>query len=187
MMRVARSASSACTAIRSSLTAIGNGVRDMSDDTMVAMPCVSRSPRTTSASICEGVWKMTVRSLMSSSDGDPAGRDKCPIDLQQDHRHVVVLIGGANERLDLAHDALAELAGVEVAVLFDDSAEARFTKQIAVGIHRFGDAVGIEHDDVAGGKIDALFFEELREFFGSSVDSQSDHHAARRQHARRRY
>ena len=43
----------------------GNGVRDMSDDTIVAMPCVSSRPRTTSASICDGVRKMTIRSVMS--------------------------------------------------------------------------------------------------------------------------
>ncbi len=46
------------------------------------------------------------------------------LDLQQDHRHVVVLVGAADERLDLAQDPLAQLAGVEVAVLLDDAARA---------------------------------------------------------------
>ena len=54
-------------------------------------------------------------------------------DLHQDHRHVVVLIGGADERLDLAQDALAQLARVEVAVLLDDLAETSVAEEIALG------------------------------------------------------
>ena len=56
----------------------------------------------------------------------------------------------ADEGFDLAQDPLAQLAGVEVAVFFDDSAEPRVAKQIAVGVHGLGDAVGVEHQDVAG-------------------------------------
>ena len=42
-----------------------------------------------------------------------------------------MLIGGADERLDLAQDPLAQLAGVEVAVLLDDAAEPRVAEEIA--------------------------------------------------------
>ena len=53
-------------------------------------------------------------------------------DLQQDHRHVVVLIGVADKRLDLAQDSLAQLVRLEVAVLLHDPAETRLAEQIAV-------------------------------------------------------
>src|SRR5262245_17199564 len=66
MMRRAWSASAAFTATRSSLSAKGNAVRERSDVTRAAMPWVSSSPLTTSASICEGVRKMTIRSSMRS-------------------------------------------------------------------------------------------------------------------------
>src|SRR4249920_3323483 len=45
------------------------------------------------------------------------------VDLQQDHGHVIVLRGGADEDLDLAQDPLAQLLGRQMAMLFDDSAQ----------------------------------------------------------------
>ena len=57
----------------------------------------------------------------SRSHRHAADGDERLFDLEQDHRHVVVLVGAADERLDLAQDALAQLAGVEVAVLLDDA------------------------------------------------------------------
>ena len=54
--------SSAATAIRSSLRVNGNAVRDRSVAIIALIPCVSSSPRTTSASLCDGVRKTTTRS-----------------------------------------------------------------------------------------------------------------------------
>src|SRR4051812_21028717 len=164
MIRFACGASSACTAMRSSLTASGNGVRDRSDDTIVAMPCVSSSPRTTSASICDGVRKMTTSSVIRgrrASDRNLVGGHERVVHFQENHRHVVMLVGGTDERFDFAHDALAQLPGVEVPVFLHDPAEARIAKQVTLEIHRLADAIGVEHDNVAGRKSDALFLEQL--------------------------
>ena len=129
---------------RSSCSVIGNGVRGMSDCTSVTMPCASSRPWTTSASIGDWVRKTVTRSVMGIS-GRLAGRRAAigrahtairaatgSLDLHQDHRHVVVLIGAADERLDLAQDALAQLARLEVAVLLDDPAEPRVAEQVGV-------------------------------------------------------
>src|SRR5262245_37759644 len=107
------------------------------------MSCVSSSPWMTLASISDGVRKMTTSSL-----------DTRRVHLHQNHRHVVVLVGGADERLDLAQDALAQVGGVEMAVLADQPAEPRVAEQIAVRVHRLGDAVGVERDHVAGMEVD---------------------------------
>ncbi len=99
----------------------------MSEVTIAGMPCVSSRPRTTSASI----WRRR------AEDDDQVGHAAVhsqtatraaatpAIDLHQDHRHVVVLVGAADERLDLAQDPLAQLAGLEMAVLLDDVAQTR--------------------------------------------------------------
>ena len=76
------------------------------------MACASRSPFTTSASIGDCVRNTVTRSAMGpgsliegaevrrNARSADLGRDRL-LDLHQDHRHVVVLIGGADERLDL--------------------------------------------------------------------------------------
>ena len=97
----------------------------------------------------------------AASSGQPPRRRKRPIDLEQDHRHVVVLIGAADERLDLAQDALAQLAGVEVAVLLDDPAEARLAEQIAVGFIASVMPSVKSTMTSPGAEIDALLFEQL--------------------------
>src|SRR3954466_7894539 len=156
--------SSAGTAIRSSLRVSGKAVRERAVAIIALMPWVSSSPRTTSASLCDGVRKTTTRSgrcagignlrecARVASYGESSDRCKRPIDLEQDHRHIVVLIGAADERLDLAEDALAELARFEVPVFLDNPAEASFAEQVALEIHRLGDAVGKKHDHVPGRK-----------------------------------
>src|SRR3954462_10746246 len=180
--------SSAGTAIRSSLSASGKAVRERTVAITASMPWVSSSPRTTSASICGGVRKTTTRSgrcagmawsrqcAGAASYRQPPGRGKRPIDLEQDHRHVVMLIGAADERFDLAQDALAKLTRVEVTVFFDDPAQARLAEQIALDVHRLRDPIGVEDDDVAGAEIDALLFEQLLELFLRSVDAQAQDH-----------
>ena len=117
-------------------------------------------------------------------DDDAGRRSHCDLfgddlrDLDQDHRHVVVLIGGADERLDLAEDPLAQLARVEVSVLFDDPAEPGVAEEIAVVVHRLGDAVGVEDDDVAGVQRDLLLLEQLVELRHRAVDAQAEDHPA---------
>src|SRR5258705_14999 len=148
--RRACSAYSSPTVTRSSFSEKGNAVRAMSEVTMARMPWASSRPQTTSASIGDGVRKTTIRSDMPSCTlhCDPRGnRDR--LDLHQDHRHVVVLVGCAHEGLDLAEDPLAQLAGVEVAVLLHDVAQALVAEQVTVQIHGLGDAVRVQHDDVA--------------------------------------
>src|SRR5947209_19516022 len=96
-----------------------------SDAVTVGTPCASSSPRTTLASTSDCVRKMTTRSAtrFSAAAGrcrggagpynsrctDRRGLNGSLVDLEQDHRHVVVLRRGADERLDLAQDALAQL------------------------------------------------------------------------------
>ncbi len=132
MIRFACPASSSCTAIRSSLTVSGNGVRDMSDAIIVAIPCVSSRPRTTSASICDGVRKMTMRSGIGHTATRPTSANAWST-----LSRIIVMSSCwsalADERLDLAQDALAQLSGLEVAVLLDDAAETGLAEEIALG------------------------------------------------------
>src|SRR6185295_12317220 len=131
MIRCASSASLAWTAMRTSVrpsTDIGKTECNTSDETTDMTPCVSSSPRTICASMSECVRKMTTRSvtqphlpylphlpgrsLLGNLRELRAGQrdgDCRVVDLQQDHRHVVVLRGVADERGDLAQHALAEL------------------------------------------------------------------------------
>src|SRR5437870_10749353 len=120
MIRSASSASSGCTEIRTSPRALmASGKMDCgtSDAVTVGTPCASSSPRTTLASTSDCVRKMTTRSAtrFSAAAGGChrlCGRCGCNgrlVDLEQDHRHVVVLRRGADERLDLAQNALAQL------------------------------------------------------------------------------
>jgi hypothetical protein len=62
MMRCASSAFSAFTVTRTSFTVSGKGVLDRSVEIIASTPIDSSNPRTTSASIGEGVRKTTVSS-----------------------------------------------------------------------------------------------------------------------------
>src|SRR6478609_7827880 len=161
--RAACSAEASLTVTRSSFSENGKGVRAMSEVTIAGMPWASSRPRTTSASIGDGVRKITTRSASGSSTSDRHARRHHQQDLHQDHCHVVVLVGGADERFDLAQDALAQLAGLEVAVLLDDRAEPIVAEQIARRIHRLGDPIRVEHDDIPRIEPNLLFFQQLRE------------------------
>ncbi len=98
MMRRASSASSLRTDTRtspSSATARGNTLCATSDPTTDITPFASSRPRTMLASTSECVRKITVRSAKR-------------INLQKNHRHVVVLWRVADKRRDVAQDALAQ-------------------------------------------------------------------------------
>src|SRR6516225_11687946 len=104
------------------------------------MPCVSSRPRTICASMSEWVRKMTTRS------GNGFGH---LINLQQDHRHVVVLRRVAHERRNLAEDALAQLVRSEVRMRLDELAQPRFAEAVVARVHRLADTVGEEDIQVA--------------------------------------
>ena len=120
MIRSAASASSGLTATRRSqawsFSASGNAVRELSLSTADVDPVRRRAGRgSTSASISDGVRKITDELAHTATRS--AAIDRRLLDLDQDHRHVVVLIGAADERLDLAEDPLAQIGGLEMAVL----------------------------------------------------------------------
>ena len=74
------------------------------------------------------------------------------LDLDQDHRHVVVLRRARHERVDLPQDPLAQLVGRQVAVLADEPRQARLAEAVRLGVHRLADAVGEEQQHVAAGR-----------------------------------
>src|SRR5581483_1295890 len=122
MMRLASSASLWCTARRTSprsFTDSGNTECGTSDEIIDMMPCVSSSPRTICASMSECVRKMTTRS--GNGFGDL-------FDLQENHRHVVVLRRIADKRRDLAQDALAQFVRAKMRVQFGELPEASLAK-----------------------------------------------------------
>ena len=85
------------------------------------------------ASMSEWVRKMTTRSLMRATQRHRVAVDptRCAAaDLQQDHRHVVVLRRVADERRDLAQHALAQLLGRQVRVLLDEPPEPRLAEAV---------------------------------------------------------
>src|SRR5689334_20916251 len=99
MIRRASCASSGCTAIRTSLrpsTDSGKIECGTSEETTDGSPCDSSRPRTICASMSEWVRKMTIRSGNGFNH---------LVDLEQDHRHVVVLRRVADERGDFAQHA----------------------------------------------------------------------------------
>src|SRR5262249_46404743 len=139
MILRASSASLACTEMRtspSSFTLSGNTEWVTADETIDRRSCASSRPRTIVASTSEWVRKITTRSDTSPvHDTSPEppnlsglGRHQVRrsvhvLDLQQNHRHVVVLGSGADERLDLPEHALAQLVGRQVRVGLDQAAQ----------------------------------------------------------------
>src|SRR5438105_3223314 len=159
MIRCASSASLSCTAIRTSLrpsTASGKIELGTSEETSDMTPCDSRRPRTIRASMSECVRKITTRSLGGTSVCElrelraDLGRRGDLVDLEQDHRHVVVLRRVADEGGDLAQHALAQLVGRQVRVRFDELAEPRFAEAVVARVHRLADPVGEEKVEIAG-------------------------------------
>src|SRR5262245_4156784 len=97
MIRLASSASSSRTEMRTSpspSTVSGNTEGGMADVTSDMTPCVSSRPRTMLASTSECVRKMTTRSgnlMVDDLVTVDRGGSRQVFDLQQEHRHVVVL------------------------------------------------------------------------------------------------
>src|SRR5215472_16688721 len=148
----------------SSATFNGNTLCGTSDATTEGMPLASSSPRTMLASTSDCVLKMTTRSpnlqspflLSAVVDRFELGR----FDLEQDHRHVVVLWRVADKRRDLAQHAFAELLGRQVRVIFQNPAEPRFAEAVVCSVHRLADAVGEQRTEIARAQVNRLLFEQ---------------------------
>src|SRR6185503_15329003 len=164
----ASSASLACTEMRTSPrlpTDTGSTPRG-SDSTMVMTPCASRRPRTTRASMSDEVVKITTKSgngLLHL------------VDLQQDHRHIVVLRRVADERRNLAQHSFPQLIGRQVRVAFDELAEPLLAEQIVTRVHRFADAVGEEEIQIARVQRNRRFLQEPLEHL-AVVELPAEHH-----------
>src|SRR5436190_11009502 len=65
--------------------------------------------------------------------------DRSPelLDLQQDHRHVVVLRRGANERRDLAKHPLPELGRRQMRMFLDQLRQTELAEAVVAFVHRF--------------------------------------------------
>src|SRR5438876_825499 len=142
MIRRASSASSGCTDSRTSpspSTDIGKIECGTSEPTTDMMPCASSRLRTTRASICDAVRKITTKSGNGSRHF---------VHLEQDHRHVVVLRRFADKCRDLAQHPLAQLIGRQMGVIFDQLAEPALAEAVVLSVHRLADAVGEEEAEV---------------------------------------
>ena len=78
------------------------------------------------------IARILVRRGAGASYGDSLLGCEGAFDLDQNHGHVVVLVGGADEGLDFAENPLPQFAGVQMAVFRDDAAEAGVAEQVAL-------------------------------------------------------
>src|SRR5215471_3898900 len=77
------------------------------------------------------------------------GRAHDLVDLQQDHRHVVVLRRAADEVPDLPQHALAKIPRLEIGVVLDHPAKPALAEAVVSLVHGFRDAVREEEKQVA--------------------------------------
>src|SRR5215472_14001803 len=142
------------------------------------MPLASSSPRTMLASTSDCVRKMTIRSPNLQSPFRLStvvkGFEFGGFDLEQDHRHVVVLRGVADKRRDLAQHAFPQLVRRQVRVVFENPAEPGFAEAIVRGVHRLADAVREQGTEIAGTEANRLLFEQPVEHL-AVVELQSEH------------
>src|ERR1043166_5748194 len=200
MMRRASSASSACTASRTSpspSTASGKIACGRSDETIDMMPCASSRLRTILASMADGALKTTTRldirlsqkSAVRSHNASnvfrllPSAFCPLPLDFQKNHGHVVVLRRVAHERRDLAQHALAQFVGPQVRVRLDELPEPSLAEAVVARVHRLRDPVGEEEIQIAFVQPNRVLLQEAFEHF-AAVDLQSEDQAVRREDAR---
>ena len=107
-------------------------------------PWLSSSACTTLASIFEAVRKTTVNPVIVN--GGRAG----VCHLQQNHRHVVVLIGRAGERAQVREDERPQLIERQVRILLEHLGQAILAVAVERLVHRFADAVGEKDDEIVG-------------------------------------
>src|SRR5262249_31804345 len=179
MMRRASSTSRSWTEIFTLLalsTARGNTAWEMPDDATAGMPCASSRLRTTPASMFDGVVKITT----SSGNGLLH-----LVDLEENHRHVVVLRRVADERGNLAQHARAQLVRRQVRVALRQLPEAVFAEALVARIHRLADAVGEEQVQIARPERDHVLLQQPLERL-AVVDLQPDDEAVGREDLRLR-
>ena len=88
-------------------------------------------------------------------------------------------LGIADKRAHVAHDALANAGGVAVVLARQHARERRVTKQLAVRVHRLGDAVGVQHDDVSRQEGARIFHQDVGKPLAGARQPQAQHHAVR--------
>src|SRR5688572_20139325 len=135
IIRRASSAAESATATRispSALTAIGQIPWAFPEARMASIPWLSSSAMTTLASMSDEVANTTTTLPIS--------------DLQQHHRHIVVLCRGSSEGLNLAEDTVAQVVGRKIGVQARQVSEPPVAKAVAGDVHRFTDPVGIEQE-----------------------------------------
>ncbi len=137
------------------------------------MPWLSSSAWTTLASMFEAVRKMTVRPAM---DQRVATICAAPLDLHDDHRHVVVLIGAAGEGAKVGKDERAQLLEGQVRVLLQHLRQPRLAVAVERLVHRLADAVGIEDQQVAVAQRHRFFLDHRVEHL-AVIELEPEHQA----------
>ena len=74
--------------------------------------------------------KIDERHVIGAPATPPCSGRRAVVDLQQDHRHVVVLRRVADERRNLAEHPLAQLVGRQVRVLLDQLGQPRLAEAV---------------------------------------------------------
>ena len=82
------------------------------------------------------------------------------------------------KRADLSQDTLAQLLERQVRLLLDERAEALLAEAVTCRVHRLGDAVGEEHEQVAGAERQRHFLEQAPEHL-AIVDLEAEHQPVR--------
>src|SRR5688572_28838005 len=169
MIRRASSAAESATATRispSALTVIGQIPWVFPEARMASIPWLSSSAMTTLASMSDEVANTTTTLPIS--------------DLQQHHRHIVMLCRGSSEGLHLAEDTVAQVVGRKIGVQARQVSEPRVAKAVAGDVHRFTDPVGIEQKQIAETERQGHFCERPAEQI-AGIELQTEHHPVRLQ------
>src|SRR6185503_4473331 len=100
-------------------------------------------------------------------DGRPAARPSLRrlrlLELHDDHRHVIVGLGVANERAHFADDALADSRRVERVMARHDARESGVAEELSVDVRRLRDAVRVQNEHVARPDRAGVLLEHLTE------------------------
>ncbi len=88
---------------------------------------------------------------------------------KEQERHVVVLGRAANERGNLAQHTLAKLGGRLMDMRFDNLAESGLAETVAASVHRLGDAVSEQDQEIAFVNVEGVL---SRRFFSACSTSR---------------
>ena len=160
---------------RSSCSAIGNGVRGMSEVTSAAMPCASSRPRTTSASIGDWVRKTVTRSGIGirGQGAQAAGPRSRALTRQSGPPPAPPPSSGSwscrrADRRVPTNDSISRRMRSRSSPdsRWPCSSTMRLSRaspnRSASQVHRLADAVGVEDDDVAVVEVDASLLRAAR-------------------------